>query len=170
MEPEYDFRIAKQDDINRIWEIIQQAKMQMYWEKKQQWDDSYPTFEHIATDIDNQYAYVLCYENHIIAYGAVVFDEEPAYRTIKGKWLSNCPYVVLHRLAVAEEMRQRGIATVFMHEVEKLSIRKGVYSFRADTNFDNFSMQKVFENCGFTYCDDISYQGGSRIAFEKSLK
>lgn len=169
MNHAYNFRPATIADSARIWVIIQQAKAQMYREKKQQWDESYPSPEHISADIANGYAYVLCNEQNIIVYGAVVFDGEPAYEIIDGKWLSNLPYVVVHRLAVAEEAKRRGIATLFMQKVEKLSVEKNVNSFKADTNFDNFYMQKIFEKCGFTYCGDISYQHGPRMAYEKLL-
>lgn len=169
MEPKYSLRPADEKDTPRIWEIIQQAKAQMYREKKQQWDESYPAMEHIIADINNGYAYVLCYEENIIAYGAVVFDGEPTYQNIRGKWLSDQPYVVVHRLAVAEEMKRRGIATVFMQEVEKLCVELNVHSFKVDTNFDNFYMQKILEKCGFTYCGEIIFQGGARIAYEKLL-
>lgn len=162
-------RKATPGDRDRIWEIIQQAKAQMNKENKQQWNESYPAAEHIAADIENNYAYVLCIENNVIAYGAIVFDGEPTYQSIQGKWLSECPYVVVHRLAVAEEMKRQGIATIFIKEVETLSLEKGVHSFRVDTNFDNFYMQKILEKLHFTYCGEITFQGGSRIAYEKLL-
>lgn len=117
----------------------------------------------IALDIIK--SYTLCNKESIVACGTVVFVKD-----IKGKWLSESPYVVLHRLAVAEDMKCKGIATIFMQEVEKLSKGKGVYSFKVDTNFDNFSMQKVLEKLGFTYCGEIFFQGGSRIAYEKLLR
>lgn len=170
MEHIYNLRPATETDASRIWEIIQQAKAQMYRENKQQWDESYPALEHIAADISNGYAFVLCNEGNIIAYAAVVFDGEPTYQNIQGHWLSDQPYVVIHRLAVAEEMKKRGIATIFMQEVEKLCIKKDVHSFKVDTNFDNFYMQKILEKCGFTYCGEITFQGGSRLAYEKIIQ
>lgn len=169
MELSFTFRPATAADNARIWEIVQQAKAQMHREKRQQWDESYPTPEHIANDIGNGYGYVLCDGEHIIAYGAIAFDGEPTYRTIRGEWLSDLPYVVVHRLAVADEAKGRGVATVFMQEVEKLCSEKGVRSFKVDTNFDNLGMQKILERRGFTYCGEISYQGASRRAYEKLL-
>lgn len=166
----YTFRQATNDDFPRVWEIVRQAVEQMTRENKQQWDDTYPRAEHIAMDIIKSYTYVLCNKESIVACGAIVFDGEDSFKDIKGKWLSESPYVVLHRLAVAEDMKCKGIATIFMQEVEKLSKGKGVYSFKVDTNFDNFSMQKVLEKLGFTYCGEIFFQGGSRIAYEKLLR
>lgn len=170
MEREYTFRRAEEKDADRIWEIIGQAKAQMYREKKQQWNESYPAPANIAADIGSGYGYVLCGGEEVIAYGAVIFDGEPAYRTIQGEWLSgDRPYVVVHRLAVAEEMKRRGVAVVFMQGVERLSLGRSVRSFRVDTNFDNFYMHRILEKLGFAYCGEITYQQGARMAYEKIL-
>ncbi|WP_455586854.1 N-acetyltransferase family protein [Bacteroides sp.] len=163
------FRKATLEDAARIWEIILQAKAQMLRQNKQQWDETYPLPENITSDISNGYAYVLCDEGIVIAYAAVVFDGEPAYESIKGTWLSKQPYVVVHRLAVADEMKQKGIATLLMQEVETLSRKLGIYSFKVDTNFDNFYMHKMLERLGFSYCGEITYKRGSRMAYEKVL-
>lgn len=165
----YQFRPATPADHPRIWEIIQQAKAQMYREHKQQWSEAYPAPANITSDIQNGYGYVLCSNNRAIAYCAAVFDGEPAYLNIRGKWLSEQPYVVVHRLAVADEAKRQGIAAKLMLEVETLSIQKGVYSFKVDTNFDNFYMQKLLSKLGFSQCGEVQYQQGARIAYEKIM-
>lgn len=165
----YTFRPATHDDFSRIWEIILQAKTQMLRENRQQWNESYPAPEHIRADIDKGHAYVLCAELKPLACGAVSYDGEPVYQDIEGKWLSDNPFVVVHRLAVADGAKGKGVATAFMREVEKLSMKKGVTSFKVDTNFDNYPMQKVLEKQGFTYCGEISFQRGKRMAYEKLL-
>lgn len=136
-------------------------------EKRQQWNESYPAPEHIAADISNAHAYVLCRELKPLACGVVSFDGEPVYRDIEGKWLGENPFVAVHRLVVAEGMKGRGIATAFMKKVENMSMKKGVTNFRADTDFDNVSMQKVLKKLGVTYCGDIRFQRRKRMAHEK---
>lgn len=163
------FREANLQDVDRIWEIILQAKAQMFREKKQQWDENYPLPDHITADIEKGFGYVLTQDEVIIAYGAVVFDGEPAYNELEGEWLSGQPYVVVHRLAVANEAKRHGIATQFIQNVINLSVGKGIMSFKVDTNFDNFYMLNIFEKMGFTYCGKILYAQGERMAFEKLL-
>ncbi len=163
------FREALQADTGRIWQIILQAKEQMRLRGSEQWQNGYPAIENITDDIENGYGYVFCHENVVIAYGVVVFDGEPAYDDIKGNWLTNQPYVVVHRLAVADEMKKQGIATLFMQQVEELSRRNNVSSFRVDTNFDNHYMQKVLAKSGFIYCGEIMYENDFRMAYEKIL-
>ena len=166
---EYAFRKASAQDIDRIIEIIEEAKQQMYREGKDQWNETYPTREHIAADVKDGTGYAMLCDGRIGAYGSVVFTGEPAYKVIKGKWLSEQPYVVLHRLAVTENVKGHGIGRIFMHEVERLALSVGVHSFKVDTNHDNDRMLHLLDKEGFTYCGDITYQGGYRMAYEKLM-
>ena len=159
-------RPATITDLPRMWEMILQAKAQMYRENKQQWDESYPLPEHLQADIDKGYAHVLEEEGKVIAYGAIAFDGEPAYDSIDGKWLSVQPYVVLHRLAVADEAKRKGVAVRFFQEVKNLALSQGIHSFKVDTNFDNVYMHKVLAKCGFSYCGEIHYPRGNRWGYE----
>ena len=114
----YRLRPAAMDEIPVIWEIILQAKAQMYREGKHQWDENYPTVPILENDVRRGWGYVLVpsdNDSDIIAYGAVVFDGEPAYSGLQdGKWLSEQPYVVLHRLAVADRWKRQGMAVRYM--------------------------------------------------------
>lgn len=159
-------RPATITDLPRMWEMILQAKAQMYRENKQQWDESYPLPEHLQADIDKGYAHVLEEEGTVIAYGAIAFDGEPAYDSIDGKWLSVQPYVVLHRLAVADEAKRKGVAVRFFQEVKNLALSQGIHSFKVDTNFDNVYMHKVLAKSGFSYCGEIHYPRGDRWGYE----
>lgn len=169
---EYTFRRASASEVDRIMEIIEEAKQQMDREGKHQWDETYPTRMHIENDIKDGTAYVmLSADGRVVAYGAVVFTGEPAYDEIKGEWLTTGqPFVVLHRLAVAEETKGHGVGLLFIKEVERLALAAGVKSFKVDTNHNNTRMLRVLEKTGFTYCGKIYYEHGERVAYEKLLK
>ncbi len=164
-----NLRKATLEDAGRIWQIIQQAQERMRLRGSNQWQDGYPNPQVIERDIEHGYGYVLYNDTGVIAYASVIFDGEPAYDKLEGKWLTDQPYVVVHRLAVADEMLQQGIATLFMQQVGDLSRERGVYSFRVDTNYDNLSMQKVLSKLGFVYCGEVVYRQGDRRAYEKVL-
>lgn len=175
MNSEYVFRKAVPEDAGRAWEIILQAKAMMKREGRMQWDDNYPTRELIDEDIRKGIGYVMCIsagngQENVIAYGAVVFDGEPIYGTIDGEWISQGPFVVLHRLAVADEAKGTGISGKYLEEVEKLALGMGVHSFKCDTREDNAYMLKSFKKFGFEFCGTVYYGKGSRLAFEKILK
>ena len=108
-------------------------------------------------------------QGNVIAYGAVVFDGEPAYDAIEGAWLTDGEYVVLHRMAVADGEKGRGVATEFMRRVEAMAHGRGTGSMRVDTNFDNRYMLRMLGRLGFVYCGKVRYRSGERLAFEKPL-
>ena len=170
MKKIFTIKKAETADIERIWQIILQAKEQMRRMNSRQWQDGYPAVETIAADIESESGYVLCEGREVIAYAAVIFDGEPAYNDIRGKWLTNQPYVVVHRLAVADEMKNRGVATFFMQQIEEMSKQNNFHSFRVDTNFDNLYMQKILFALDFTYCGEIFYDKNPRRAYEKELR
>ncbi len=167
----HTFLQASENDFDEIWKIIDDARNRMLREGKQQWDNNYPLPLHIHNDIANETAYVLKNTSGKIGcFGAVIFDGEPAYETIEGKWLSEKEYVVVHRLAVSQEAQGQGIASSFLQQVERLAEEKGIESFKVDTNFNNFAMMAVLDKLGFSYCGEISYDKGKRRAYEKILK
>ena len=108
-------------------------------------------------------------QGNVVAYGAVVFDGEPAYDAIEGAWLTDGDYVVLHRMAVADGEKGRGVATEFMRRVEAMACGRGTGSMRVDTNFDNRYMLRMLGRLGFVYCGKVRYRSGERLAFEKTL-
>lgn len=142
------FRPASEEELPRILEIIRQAQRRMAAAGSRQWQDGYPASEHIANDLKQGYGWVLTDDDEekspigavasmekindsgvtdkavgaarIVAYGAVVFDGEPAYEALDGHWLTNGPYVVVHRLAVADEALGQGFGTEFLKHVEQL--------------------------------------------------
>ncbi|MGH2623259.1 MAG: GNAT family N-acetyltransferase [Sphingobacterium sp.] len=165
----FTLRKATNEDRDRIWEILQQAIKLRKQDGSSQWQDGYPNAGVVQHDINQGYGYVLLSEGQILAYVAVIFDGEPAYQELEGKWLSNQEYVVIHRLAVAQDIKTKGTATFVMKQVETLAIAHGVYSIKVDTNFDNKGMLRIFEKLGYEYCGEVHFRGGARMAFEKLL-
>lgn len=164
------YRQATRDDVPRIMEIIGQAQAQMRALGSDQWQDGYPAHGDIEGDIAAQYGMIAHDDTSVIGYAAVVFDGEPAYAQIDGAWLSADDYVVVHRLAVADEAKQQGVATEVMRHVELLARTRGCGSFRIDTAEDNHYMQRMIARLDFQFCGIIHYASGVRWAYEKSLK
>lgn len=160
------FSSPQLSDTPRIMQIITQAKEQMRREGKTQWIGPYPAESDIINDINQSNARVLITDNKIIAYGAVIYNGELAYDDIKGSWSSGMPYVVLHRLAVADEVKRQGIAALFFNHVCIEALSRDIHSFRVDTNYDNLYMQRLLKRLNFSYCGKVQYTTGERMAYE----
>lgn len=163
-------RKAQESELPAVWEIIQYAIEQRRLDGSQQWQDGYPNETSIRSDWEKGFAYVVTdEEENILAYAAIIFEPEPAYEGIEGKWLTNNDYVVIHRVAVSEKAKGKGIATELFRMIEPLSVEQGVFSIKVDTNFDNAPMLKILEKLGYTYCGEVYFRGAARKAFEKVL-
>ena len=165
----YNFRKATPSEIPQIWTIIQQAIVRRKNDGSQQWQDGYPNEDVIKQDITKGIGYVLTDDNTIIGYAAIIFNEEPAYELIKGTWLTNEEFVVVHRVAISDNYIGKGLAQKIFLFTEDLAIENKIFSIKVDTNFDNIPMLKILEKLGYSYCGEVYFRGDARKAFEKIL-
>lgn len=161
------FRKAVQSDIPEIWLILQQAIKHRKEDGSKQWQNGYPNPEVIQKDIEKDAGYVLLEGETIVGYCAMLINDEPLYEKIVGKWLSNGDYIILHRVAISDTYLGKGLAKKLLEFVENYACSKNIYSIKADTNIDNPAMIRIFEKMGYTYCGEVYFKAGTRIAYEK---
>ncbi|MBI6038604.1 GNAT family N-acetyltransferase [Clostridium perfringens] len=167
-----EFRQAKISDLDQIVEIIELSKKYLKETKVDQWQDGYPAKEDLRRDIENRNSYVLTNKDEIVATTVISLDGESTYNSIfNGEWITNEDYIVMHRVAVHDKYKGKGIFKELIKEAEILALNKGISSIKIDTHRDNISMQRAvvkndFKKCGIIYLED----GSERIAFEKVLK
>lgn len=168
--PTYQFRKALLSEITTIWEIIQHAIERRKNDGSKQWQDGYPNNEIIENDINNGEGFVLTDENTIIGYCAVLINNEPEYKKIIGKWLTNEDFVVVHRIAIAKSYLGQSLSRIMLQNIESFALNNSIFSIKVDTNFDNFAMLKIFKKMDYTYCGEVYFRGSPRKAFEKIVK
>ena len=166
---DYHFRKANISEITPIWGILQQAILRRKEDGSNQWQDGYPNPEVVQKDIEKGAGFVLTEGETIVGYCAVLINDEPEYTKIEGKWLSNDDFVVFHRLAISENYLGKGCAQKIIGCIEDFALQNNIYSVKADTNFDNFAMMKIFEKLGYSFCGHVYFRGGQRKAYEKVL-
>lgn len=164
-------RKATTEDIHSILNIIKQAQTYFKENNIDQWQNDYPNYNSIETDINNQVSYVVLKEDNIIATFMVTSDEEVTYNNIyEGSWLSKHNYMVIHRVAVDNNSKGHGVFGSIIDYVANMAKDMQVPSIRVDTHEDNNSMRKTllnhdFKECGVIYLLD----GAKRLAFEKLI-
>lgn len=163
------FRQATKTDLSAIMTILEAAIRRLGAAGVDQWQHGYPNRARIEQDVAEGIGYVIEEEDRVVAYGAVIFTGEEAYRAIEGRWLTEEEnYVVVHRLCVADEVVGHGFGRRFMEATEQLA-RGRVQSFRVDTHADNRVMQSLLPRLGFTRCGIIYFESRHLVAFEKIL-
>lgn len=163
-------RKALESELPIIWEIIQYAIERRRQDGSRQWQDGYPNPDSIRADFEKGYSYVVEEEGTLLAYGAIIFDIEPAYNDIEGKWLTDGEYVGVHRVAASPLAKGKGVATFFFTELEEIAKANDIYSIKVDTNFDNGPMLHILDKLDYTYCGEVYFRGSARRAFEKVLR
>lgn len=166
-------RRAEEGDLERIWEIVQQAKRQLAGLGISQWQKGYPYKETFAEDIRLGQAYVAVDGETICGAFAMTDGVEPSYLDIDGKWLTgpDARYMTLHRGCVADGYKGRGIVGLFFDFVLASAAERGCGSLRIDTHAGNIPMQRALDRAGFQRCGNIWLVGGSesgdhRVAYE----
>jgi len=166
---ELQFRLALPEDCPQVWTILQQAILRRKADGSNQWQDGYPNPEVVANDVAKQVGFVLAQDNQIVAYCALLINDEPEYANLNGEWLTNSEFVVFHRIAVAQEYLGKGVAKMMFTQIEKYALEQHISSIKADTNFDNAAMLHLFAQAGYVYCGEVYFRGSPRMAFEKVL-
>ena len=155
--------LAKEEDLPRILEIYDIAKAYMRASgNPNQWNGAYPDPETLRTDMEKQRLYVYKKDGRIHGVFMLLLEEEPTYSYIEdGSWREETPYGTIHRLAGDGEVKGLFAKCVAFCE-------KKVPYLRADTHFDNHTMQHLLEKNGFERRGIIYLKNGDpRIAYQK---
>lgn len=167
-----EIRQSKYEDIEKIMLIINQAKKYFIDEEIFQWSTEYPNNNTIKNDIDKNASFVVIDEGNIVATFAFIVGEDECYKNIyEGQWLTNDIYATIHRLAIDNSYKRKGIGDKIIQYSQECCINNNIKSLRIDTHRLNIPMTKLIEKNKFSYCGIIKTEYSSnRIAYEKVLK
>lgn len=155
---------ATEADLPRILKIYDIAKAYMRANgNPNQWNGAYPDPETLRTDIEKQRLYVYKKAGSIHGVFMLLLEEEPTYAYIEdGSFREGeIPYGTIHRLAGDGKVKGLFAKCVAFCESK-------VKYLRADTHFDNHTMQHLLEKNGFERRGIIYLKNGDpRIAYQK---
>lgn len=164
------FRKAVTTDVDAVMEIVRDAQRSLGSRGIDQWQNGYPDRDSILSDINKGVGVVVSLDGSVAAYAAIIVNGEPEYeRLVNGRWLSETDYVVLHRICVKNEHLRKGLASAIMQYATDFALGQDIHSFKIDTHADNHYMLDMLGKLGFSYCGEIHYEHGHRLAFEKVI-
>lgn len=164
-------RLANIKDIDSILGIIKQAQTYFKENGIDQWQNNYPNIEIIKSDIEREVSYVIVENEKIIGTFMHAIEEDITYKKIyNGEWLYDGEYAVIHRIAVDNEYKGKGLIGFVVEFVSEKIGKENIASIRIDTHEENKSMRKALEKNGFVACGTIYLlDGAKRVGFEKVL-
>ncbi len=158
-------RKASLADIDNILSIYQSARVFMCQTGNMtQWAGAYPSGEVIEKDIAKGSLYICEDDAEILAVFYFAQEADPTYSVIyNGAWLNSLPYGVIHRIAVSDNARGKGVAG-FIFDACFAQCK----NLKIDTHKDNTPMRRALEKNGFVQCGIIHLLNGEeRVAYQR---
>ncbi|MBQ8720175.1 MAG: GNAT family N-acetyltransferase [Clostridia bacterium] len=166
-------RAASLSDLDAILSIYESARRFMKESgNPHQWGSSYPQKELVISDIAAGKLFTLEDSDGLLAAFYFAKGPDPTYLKIyDGEWQGSENYSVIHRIAVSERARGRGVAKLcFDFCLERAG------EIRIDTHRDNRAMQASLLKNGFSYCGvirldraDSDSDDCERLAYHKKI-
>ena len=166
------YRKATLKDINQIMEAVEDSRELLKWQGNGQWQDGYPNQDDFIKDINNGRLFVVLDDDaNLAGVCALTYREEDYHHLYEGEWLTDLPYMVMHRVALKKEYRNKGYGKkLFSIFIEQAKI-EGYRSLRIDTHAGNAVMRHLIVAFGFVECGKaILTPNKDRVVFEKVLK
>lgn len=167
------FRKATYDDLPGMLALVGQAQAFMATLNIDQWQDGYPDEAILTEDIRVGRIYVFDDDGKIASITVITDEPEPVYDTLEGRWLSDEPYMTIHRMALDDAHRHSGIASRIVDHAVKMAQELNLSSVRADTHRGNKAMRRFLEKSGFVECGLVTYatKAGDplRVAYERLI-
>ncbi|MDS1002474.1 MULTISPECIES: GNAT family N-acetyltransferase [Clostridium] len=153
-----NLRLAKENDLILIMEMISIVKKHMIENGNDQWDGAYPDQDTLKKDIIDENLYTIIEENNCMAIIVINKFQAPEYESIHWKLNDNSPLVV-HRLAVNPKFQGKGIAKTIMSFVDEKARKLNCKSIRLDTYSKNKVAINLYKKLGYSIVGEVYFRG-----------
>ncbi|CAH2213039.1 GNAT family N-acetyltransferase [Tepidibacter aestuarii] len=150
-------RKAVLGDLNNIMEIIKETIEEMHSYNNYQWDENYPQSKDFANDIEKGDLYVDDINGQVAGFICVNYVEPDEYNGLD--WSFDEKAMVIHRMAVNFNCRNKGIGISLMKFAEELAVANGVKYLKTDTYSLNTKMNSLFKKLDFKLIGEMSFLG-----------
>ena len=168
----YDCRRAEPDDIPAILAIVDEARRYLASCGVDQWQEAAPGEKIFRRDIEEGACWLFTHQDKPAGCISICRHDEE-YDEIIGSWRTDGSYGVIHRVAVADAYRGRGLGGEMMQFAEDILLGTGASSVRIDTHMDNAVMRGMLAKRGYIYCGVVIHERKNgaliRLAYEKPL-
>ena len=162
-------RLAKEEDLKSIIEIVNEIKMDMKEEQNPQWHSGYPLLEDFKRDFEKNNLYVLEEDKTIYAFVCIMEDMDDDYEQVPNRTKEKS--YIIHRLAVDKNIRNKGYAKSLIKYAENIALDNRAFYLKGDTEIHNQKMNQLFLKLGFQKKGELHWSDndGTYNYYEKKL-
>lgn len=168
VDMELSYRIAKVNDLDSIFDLVQNTIKQMKLDNIHQWDNIYPTKADFNNDILRNELYVGIINEKIVVVYALNKECDEQYKNGKWQYIGN-NFIVIHRLCVAPDFQKKGIANITLLHIENELRYAGVNAVKLDVFCENPYALKLYSNNGYDKVGIAHWRKGKFLLMEKLL-
>lgn len=174
VEPVY-MRKATLDDLDAVYEIIENARALLKKDGSDQWQNGYPSKLSMQQDIEANSCYLLMYGKKIVGTGTLMLHGDTHYTYIvDGKWNhAGHPFATINRIAISSGYRGKHFARIIMAVLISSAYRNGVRDIRISTHEKNKRVHNLVLDFGFVQRGKV-YTGPTdkdlRVAYELNME
>lgn len=164
-------RPAGLEDVEAVMRVMDAGRRAQRIQGFVQWADGYPDAAVIRADILSGAGRLLVAEDGDIAGYAALVEFDAGYDSLGDDvWHYGGGFAVVHRMAVADAYRGKGLSDIFFGLLEAEAAGTGVGALRVDTGVENRVMQHILSRRGYRDAGVQAFPWGERIAYEKRIQ
>ncbi|HWQ58874.1 MAG TPA: GNAT family N-acetyltransferase [Clostridia bacterium] len=164
---EYAFEKATMADVDAVMGNIRAAR----GNGSADWDEDYPTSEHIAEDIANGALYVLRAPDHTIVASIAAYDDDREFEesSASAGWTMAAHSCSLFRLCVKADLQNRGLGFLIVSRIIDEARARGCEVVRLLASTDNAAPNRLYEKLNFRLLRSVYLYDWRFNAYEKQL-
>lgn len=139
------------------WGIIDRCRSDLRERGVRQWNDAYPTREHVSTNIAQNELYVLLEGGECVAVVALEPRQEPGLSAVS--WETAEPALAVHRLCVDPDAQGRGLGRELMDFAERYAACNGFASIRLTAYSEHPEALALYRGRGYREAGQVYFPG-----------
>lgn len=143
-------------DTEPIFSLLKAVAANMRLQGIMQWNENYPTIEHVIADIVAENVYLGMDNGTLLGVISIDANQSPEYSQIPWQH-TNGKILVVHRLAVSPTAQKKGIGRQLMDFALDKAIKEGYTSIRLDAYSQNERTLRFYEKRGYQKRGEIYF-------------
>lgn len=139
--------VACEEDIENIMELVNECVEDLESKEIYQWNDYYPTRNHITESIKDKTLYL--FKDNEDCLGMISVTDKQPLEYEKLNWTSKNSIIVITKLAVNPKYQNQGIGQILLNFAEDLAMNNSC-SIRLDVFSENPRAINLYEKNGYT--------------------
>jgi ribosomal protein S18 acetylase RimI-like enzyme len=160
-------RLARIEDLDSVYSLVQEAIRHMDQQGIPQWDDIYPSKAILNADIENQQMYLIEVEGRVA--GLTVINEDQSLEYAGVAWAYGGRALVVHRLTIHPDYQRHKLASHLMDFAEEMAATENYDCIRLDAFTLNPAAFTLYENRGYRRAGIVRFRKGDFFCYERKI-